>query len=153
MQSILSAAAIYVFLLVVFRIAGKRTLKDATVFDFVLLLIIGEATQGALIGADSSWTNAALVISTLVVLDVGLSLLKRRSRVLEKTLDDVPLLLVDDGRPIREHLERERIDEEDVLEAARTRYGLERLDQIKYAVLERGGHIAIVPRERSPKRS
>ena len=136
MQSILSAAAIYVFLLVVFRIAGKRTLKDATVFDFVLLLIIGEATQGALIGADSSWTNAALVISTLIALDIGLSLLKRHSRALERTLDDVPLLLVDDGRPIR----------------ARTRYGLERLDQVKYAVLERGGRIAIVPRERDAKR-
>jgi uncharacterized membrane protein YcaP (DUF421 family) len=148
MQSILSAAAIYLLLLVVFRVAGKRTLKEVTVFDFVLLLIIGEATQETLLGDDASWTNAALVISTLVAIDVALSLVKRRSRKLEMALDDVPLVLVDRGVPIREHLEKERIDEEDILEAARRLHGLVRLDQVEYAVLERGGEIAIVPRDR-----
>lgn len=146
MTSILSAAAIYAFLLAVFRVAGKRTLKEATVFDFVLLLIIGEATQDALLRDDASWTNAALTISTLIVLDIALSLAKQRSRRLEKGLDDVPLVLVDHGKPIYEHLEKERIDEEDILEAARTHHGLERMEQVKYAVLERGGGIAIVPK-------
>jgi uncharacterized membrane protein YcaP (DUF421 family) len=152
MHAVVRAAAVYVFLLLVFRIAGKRTLKQVTVFDFVLLLIISEATQQALIGEDHSFTGAALVISTLVMLDVGLSLLKQRSRKLDKGLDDVPLILVADGVPLHERLQKERIDLEEVMEAARTLHGLERLEQVAYAVLERSGAIAIVPRK-SPERA
>ena len=66
MESVLRAAIVYVFLLVLFRLAGKRTLSDVTTFDFVLLLIISEATQQALLGEDFSLTNAFLVITTLI---------------------------------------------------------------------------------------
>jgi uncharacterized membrane protein YcaP (DUF421 family) len=58
MESVLRATAIYVFLLLVFRITGKRSLAQITAFDFVLLLIIGEATQQALLGEDFSVINA-----------------------------------------------------------------------------------------------
>jgi len=74
MDSILRAAGMYVALMLLFRVAGRRSLADLTTFDFVLLLIIGEATQQALLGDDFSFTNATLVIATLIVLDVGLSL-------------------------------------------------------------------------------
>ena len=67
---------------------------------------------------------------------------------LAKWVDDVPLIIVEHGRPLKERMDKERIDEDDVLNAARERFGLERLDQIKYAVLERSGGISIIP-ERS----
>ena len=66
MESVLRATVVYVFLLVVFRIAGKRSLAQITTFDFVLLLIIGEATQQALLGDDYSVVNACIVIGTLI---------------------------------------------------------------------------------------
>ncbi|HWO93567.1 MAG TPA: hypothetical protein VNL92_02270, partial [Dehalococcoidia bacterium] len=66
MESIVRAAAVYLFLLVVFRLAGRRTLSQLTNFDFVLLLIISEATQQALLGQDFSMTNAFIVITLLV---------------------------------------------------------------------------------------
>jgi uncharacterized membrane protein YcaP (DUF421 family) len=146
MDPILRAAAIYVFLLCVFRVAGKRTLSETTTFDLVLLLVIAEATQQALTRDDYSVTNAALIILTLLLIDVALSLLKQRSPRFERLVDGVPIIIVVDGKPLRERMDRERIDEEDVLEQARTTHGLERLEQIKYAVLERNGHISIVPR-------
>jgi uncharacterized membrane protein YcaP (DUF421 family) len=146
MDSVLRAAAIYIILLVIFRISGKRSLAQITTFDFVLLLVIGEATQQALLGDDFSLTNAFMVIVTLVGMDIGLSLLKQHSQVLEQWMDDVPLVIVDDGRPLKERMDKARIDEMDILTAARELQGLERMDQIKYAVLERSGGISVIPK-------
>jgi uncharacterized membrane protein YcaP (DUF421 family) len=57
-----------------------------------------------------------------------------------------PVVIFADGEPLRHHLRRARIDEADILEAARTKQGLESLDQVKFAVLERSGGISIIPR-------
>jgi uncharacterized membrane protein YcaP (DUF421 family) len=146
MESVIRAAVIYLFLLLVFRIAGQRSISQITTFDFVLLLIISEATQNALGGEDFSMTNAFLVILTLVGLDILLSVVKQKSKRADKILDGTPLIIIDDGKVLRDRINKERIDESDILTAAREVHGLERLDQIKYAVLERNGGIAIVPR-------
>ena len=69
MEPVLRAAAVYVFLMVVVRAAGRRTLGEMTTFDFVLLLVISEAAQNAMVGNDFSLTNGFLVILTLVGLD------------------------------------------------------------------------------------
>ena len=148
MDSVLRGLTMYVLLLVIFRIAGKRTLSEVTTFDFVLLLIIAEATQQALLGQDYSITNAALLILTLLGTDIALSLIKQRSDRAARLLEGVPLVLVEDGRMLRERMDKVRVDESDVMSAARQLQGLERLEQIKYAVLERNGSITIVPKER-----
>jgi uncharacterized membrane protein YcaP (DUF421 family) len=145
MDSVLRAAAVYLILLVILRVAGKRTLAQVTVFDFILLLIIGEATQQALLGEDFSITTAAIVIGTLVLLDIGLSMLKQRSKKLDRIIDDTPVVIVDHGKLLRDRMARARIDEQEILVAARELHGLERLEQIKFAVLERSGGISIVP--------
>ena len=146
MDAVFRAAIIYLFLLLIFRVAGERTLASLTTFDFVLLLIIAEATQQGLIGDDFSVTKALLLVSTLIGLDVALSLLKDRSRLLHKIIEGVPLVIVEDGRVLADRMQRARIGIDDVLQAARELQGLERLDQIKYAVLERTGEISIIPR-------
>lgn len=145
MDSVVRAAAVFGFLLLVFRVTGKRSLAQITTFDFILLLIIGEATQQALLGDDFSIINAWIVISTLMGLDLALSLAKQRWPKLDPVLDSTPLLIVVDGRIIDTHARHERVDLEDVMAAAREAHGLERLEQIKFAVLERSGGISIVP--------
>ena len=146
MDSVIRAAIAYFFLLIVLRVSGKRTLGEMTSFDLVLLLIVSEAVQQMMVDSDNSMTNAMLLVATLVGLDVALSLLKERSSWLEKLLDDVPLVLIEDGRLLKDRMEKVRVDEEDILEAARCQRGLERLEQVKYAVLERSGKIAIIPK-------
>lgn len=148
MESVLRGAAVYLFLLIVFRLAGQRTLAQITTFDLVLLLIISEAIQQALIGNDNSMTNAGLIVLTLAGLNVALSVLKQRSKRVERVLEDVPLVLVSEGRILKERMDKVRVDEDDILEAARSLHGLERLDQIRYAVLERSGDISIIPQSR-----
>lgn len=146
MNMVLRGAILYFLVLLVFRITGKRSLAQITTFDFVLLLIISETTQEALLGNDFSITNSFVVIVTLMGIDVGLSLLKRLSPGLETLLDSAPLVLIDDGKVLEDRMRHARVDRDDVLMAARHQQGLERLDQIKYAVLERSGGISIVPK-------
>lgn len=150
MDAILRGATVYVLLLLIFRIAGRRTLAQMTSFDFVLLLIISEATQNAMIGDDYSITNGMLVILTLIGFDILLSHVKRWSPAAETWLDGKPTILVDHGRPLREIMKRARINESDVLTAAREKHGLERLEQIKYAVMETSGGISIIPKQPRP---
>jgi uncharacterized membrane protein YcaP (DUF421 family) len=148
MESVLRGAAVYGLLLVIFRVTGKRSLGQITTFDFILLLIISEAIQNGMVGSSYSVTNALVLIVTLVVIDLGLTFVKTRVPLLERWLEGTPLVIVEDGRPLQDRLERSGVDVSDVLRAARSTQGLERLDQIKYAVLERNGDISIIPRER-----
>ena len=145
MESVVRGAAIYLFLLLLFRIMGKRALAQITTFDFVLLLIISEATQQGMLGEDFSLTNGLLVIITMVLLDTGFSLLKQRLPGLDKWIEGMPLIIVENGKPLKDRMKKVRVDENDVLVAARESQGLERMEQIKYAVLERNGGISIVP--------
>ncbi|HEX7043649.1 MAG TPA: YetF domain-containing protein [Burkholderiales bacterium] len=147
MESVLRGAAIYVFLLLIMRVSGKRSFAEITTFDFVLLLVIGETTQQALLAEDFSIVNAVVVVATLVVIDIGLSLWKQHSPRLAALIESRPLVLMGDGELLEDRMNRARVDADDILAAARMTHGLERLDQIKYAVLERNGGISIIPRE------
>ena len=77
MDAVIRATVAYVFLLLVLRLSGKRTLAQVTTFDFVLLLIISEATQQALVDSDNSMINAAILVSTLAGINILMSLLKQ----------------------------------------------------------------------------
>lgn len=145
MDPLLRAAAIYGALLLIFRISGKRTLAQITTFDFVLLLIIGEATQQAMLGDDFSVTNGVLVITTLVALDVAMSFVKEKLRWFDRAADSLPVVIFQDGRPIGDRMRKARVEENDILAAGRGSQGIERLDQIKYAVLEQSGSISVIP--------
>ena len=87
METVLRAAAIYLLLMVVFKIAGRRTLLQMTSFDLILLLIISEATQQALLGDDFSVTGASLTIITLITIDIVLGKLKARTNGGGRTAD------------------------------------------------------------------
>ena len=149
MESVIRGLVVYVFLLLIFRIAGKRTLSENTNFDLVLLLIISETTQQAMVDNDHSITNGFLLIMTLIGASIGLSLLKQRFPALEQWLEGTPLVVIENGKVLRDRMDKTRVDEADILEAARSLRGLERLDQIKYAIVERNGDITIVPAEGS----
>lgn len=146
MDAVLRAVAVYVVLLLIFRITGKRSLAQVTTFDFVLLLVVGEATQQTLLGDDFSITNAALVIATLFTLERLADTFSFRFPRLRRTLESVPLILVEDGDVLHDRMRTAHISTEDVLAAARQSQGIERLDQIKFAVLEKSGGISVIPR-------
>jgi uncharacterized membrane protein YcaP (DUF421 family) len=145
METVLRAAAIYVALLLIIRFSGRRTLGEMSSFEFVLLLIISETTQQAMLGDDFSVSNAILLIVTLFALDIGLSYAQRWSKTLAVWIEGQPTVLISLGVPDERALARSRVGLEQVLEAARLQFGLERLEQVRFAVLEASGKISIVP--------
>jgi uncharacterized membrane protein YcaP (DUF421 family) len=146
MDTVIRALCVYVFLLVVLRISGKRTLSNMTPFDFVLVLILSETVQQAMIDDDNSMTNALLLVTTLIGLDVLLSLLKNRFPALERLIDSTPVVVMQDGELNRDRMKGERVGEDDILSAARQQEGVGRLDEIDYAVVEQTGDITIIPK-------
>ena len=147
MEMILRAVAIYLILLVVFKIAGRRALLQMTSFDLILLLIISEATQQALLGDDFSVTGAMLTIITLVVIDMLFGVAKKYISGAESMLDGSPVILVVHGELQQEKLKKVDVSCDDILVSARQNHGIYQLEKIKYAILERNGHISIIPEE------
>lgn len=147
MNPILRGIAIYLFLLVLFRIMGKRSLSESTTFDFILLLIISEVTEQALIGDDYSLTGAFILIITLVGVDLVLNEAKEYFPFLGKVAEGTPLIIVDQGKPLKKRMEKCKVSEDDILESARVNCGLERMDQIKYAIIEKDGSTSIIPQK------
>ncbi|EJL01846.1 MULTISPECIES: DUF421 domain-containing protein [Pseudomonas] len=148
MDSVLRAAAMYMALMVLFKIAGRRSLAELTTFDFVLLMIIGEATQQALLGDDFSMTNSLMVIVTLIAIDIGFSLLKQRSTWVLQLIDGEPTIIVENGRILEARMRHARLVEADIMEAARSSQGIETLDQIKFAIIERNGKISVIANDK-----
>lgn len=147
MNTILRAAAIYLLMLFVVRAAGRRTLGEMRTFDIVLIMLMSEAAQNAMLGDDNSVTTAALAVLTLLGLDLALAAGKRVWKPLDRLIDGLPTILVESGRPLEDRMAWARVGLDDVMEAARRSQGLESIDRIKYAILERNGDISIIPAE------
>lgn len=145
MDTVIRALIIYLLIVVLFRLSGKRTMSELTTIDLVMLLIVSEATQQALLGDDFSLTTAALVITTLVLLDRLGDILKFRFKAVGRVIQGTPLVLVQHGKPIRYRLKKEHVSVDDILNAARTKQGVLALEDIDYAILEPSGGISIIP--------
>ncbi len=149
MNPVLRGIIVYVFLLIVFRLMGRRTLSETTTFDLVLLLIISEVTQQGLVGEDFSITTAALLICTLMGIDLLLTLWKNASKHVDRIIEGAPLVIVADGKPLEKRMDKTKVDKDDVMQAARLTFGLEKMEEIKFAVLEKDGTISIIPFDKS----
>lgn len=145
MDLVLRTIVVYLLILMIFRMAGKRVLSKMTTIDFVLILIVGEATQQALLSDDNSIVGAMLVIGTLVSMDMIFARFSKRWDLFDKITNGVPVIIMKNGKPIENRMDGEAIEMDDILEAARRTQGLENLDQVKYAVLEKDGQISIIP--------
>jgi uncharacterized membrane protein YcaP (DUF421 family) len=150
MDAVLRTVAVYLFLLLVLRLAGKRTLSEMSTFDFVLVLIVSEATQNALLDGDRSLSSGLAVILTLVAVDRIAAWLKWRSARLERLIEGAPQMLVEHGRVLEDRLAASRVTVDDILQAARHTQGIGTLERIRYAVLEASGGISIIPADDGP---
>jgi uncharacterized membrane protein YcaP (DUF421 family) len=140
----LRTVAVYAVILIGLRLAGKRELGQMTVFDLVVLLLIANAVQNAMVGPDTSLMGGLLAAVILLLLNAMIARLRLRSPMLRRLVEGTPTLLVLRGEPIPDHLKREGIDQE-TLEAALREHGVENLSDVEMAVLEIDGSISVVP--------
>jgi uncharacterized membrane protein YcaP (DUF421 family) len=143
-QTVLRTAVIYLVVLVGLRLAGKRQLGQMTVFDLVVLLLVANAAQNAMVGNDNSLLGGTVSIAAILLLNFGVSQLRLRWRSLRGVVEGSPTVLVLHGELLPQALRREGVDEE-TLGAALREHGFADLSQVEMAVLEIDGSISVVP--------
>src|SRR5437588_12419384 len=97
-EFVLRGIIIYVFLIVLLRLTGKRQVGQLSPFDLVLLLVLSNAVQNSMNGGDNSITGGLILAVTLVALNGGVGYLTYRSKRLEGLIEGRPVILVHDGR-------------------------------------------------------
>ena len=143
---ILRSLVVYVGLLIGLRIMGKRELGQMTVFDLVVILLIANAVQNAMVGADTSLQGGLIAAAVLLLVNRAVSSLGYRWMFWGRLLEGSPTVLVQDGQYLESRLRKEGL-EKSRIEMAMREHGIEGIDAVKLAVLETDGTISIVPND------
>jgi uncharacterized membrane protein YcaP (DUF421 family) len=146
LELVVRSVVVYILFLLALRFSGKRELGQFTIFDLVLVLLAANALQPAMTGPDYSVTAGIIIVGTMFVLNRTLAFGRQRLAFLRVLLDPAPTVLARDGKWIKEALDREGLDDDD-LGAALREYGLEKIDEARLVTLEHDGSISVVPRQ------
>lgn len=144
---VLRACAIYVLVMVLVRMSGKRAVGQFTPFDLVLLILIGNAVQNGINGGDNSLTGAAIMATTLIALNYLVAWQTSRNRKVERWVEGEPVVLARDGKVFKDVLRRELVSHDDFAEALRMN-NIDDVGDVRLALLETNGRISVIPRER-----
>jgi uncharacterized membrane protein YcaP (DUF421 family) len=144
MDVVIRAALMYCFLLFLTRVVGRRELSTLEPFDLILLIVLGDLIQQGVTQSDYSFTGLMLAAGTIAVMQTSVSWIGYRSpKKAGLVLEGEPIVIVQDGKCLERNTKRERIREEEVLEAAR-KNGIGSLDQIEWAILETSGEMTFI---------
>jgi uncharacterized membrane protein YcaP (DUF421 family) len=139
------AIIVYVFLLVLFRIFGRRELGQLTGFDIIVLLTVSNILQNAMIGSDNSVIGGIVGAAVLLAANLTLALIVFRSRHAERLVEGAPKILIHDGQLQSAQIRTELLTEQDLLSAVH-REGLDSFSDVRLAIAEPNGMISIIPR-------
>lgn len=142
---VLRAVAVYVMVMLLMRVSGKRAVGQFTPFDLILLILIGNAVQNGINGGDNSLTGAAIMAATLILLNFGVAFATSRSRRTEELVEGVPVVLARDGKLFEQVLRKQLVSRADFHKALRQHDMVEVAD-VALALLETNGSISVVPR-------
>ncbi|WP_408096179.1 DUF421 domain-containing protein [Peredibacter sp. HCB2-198] len=148
-ELIIRATSVFAFLFLVFRFWGKKHFGDLTPFDLILLLIMSEAVQNALVGDDKGIPAAFITIGTMVIINIILNKVSFHFRVAEKVIEGVPKVLIKNGRLNKKLMHQETITDQELHEALRMQ-GVMDVDEVFQATLEANGSISVVKKKDEP---
>jgi uncharacterized membrane protein YcaP (DUF421 family) len=146
LEIVLRTAIIYAVLFLGLRLMGKRELGQMTAFDLVVILVISNAVQNAMVGQDTSLTGGVVAAFTLLIANRLVAWARVRVPIFGQVAEGHPTVLVNDGKFIEANLKREEIVPEEILTAMRE-HGVADLKQVASAVLEIDGSISIIPKD------
>ncbi len=135
---------IYIFLIGGLRLLGKRQLGQMNVFDLILIIVLGNAVQNAMMNNDNSLVGGLVAAATLLIVNRLFGMLMKRSHHFERTMAGQPVLILNNGIPIESRMQREGITHEQLMQALRE-HGLNRPSEAHLCVLEVDGSISVVP--------
>jgi len=143
-EVVVRTAIVYLFLIAVFRITGKREVGQMSVLELVVVLIVSDAVQNSMVGDNVTIWGGLVAVATLLGLDLAIKALTGRSRRFRHAIEGEPRLLVRDGHVLENALREEGVDVEEVRSAVRS-HGLARIEDVRLAVLETDGTISVIP--------
>jgi uncharacterized membrane protein YcaP (DUF421 family) len=143
MDIVVRAAVIFLFIFILTRMLGRRELSSLEPFDLILLVVTGDLIQQGITQSDYSVTGAFLAVSTIGLMTVAISYLSFRFDRLRPVLAGEPIVLLEDGEPIRDNLRRQRLTVEEIEAEARLSQ-ISSLDDVRWAILETNGRISFV---------
>lgn len=147
-EFIVRAAAVYIFVLLVFKLGGKRQIGQLAPFDFALLLIFSNAVQNSMNGGDNSLVGGLISASSLALFNFGLAFLTYRSKFLSTWISGVPQVLIHNGKTYDAVLSKEKITHGELMTALRGG-GCASISEVKSAILEVNGNISVIKKEDS----
>ena len=142
------AAIVYVFLIVLLRISGKRQVGQLSPFDLVMLLVLSNTVQNSMNAGDNSVAAGMILATTLVALNFAVGHATYRSRRIEDLIDGRPQILIHDGKLYEDVMRGAQLTMIE-LEAALRRGGCVAIADVRLAVLENNGGISVVPRDKA----
>lgn len=142
-EKLVRSVVVYLFLLVAFRLCGKRQLGQLSAFDLVVLLIISNVVQNAVIGNDNSLGGGLIGATAILLLNLIVAYVTFRFKRADRVVEHSPTVLVQHGRVLRDNLRRERLGPRD-LRAALRHHGVVSIRDIRYAFLEEDGHVSVI---------
>jgi uncharacterized membrane protein YcaP (DUF421 family) len=148
MDIVLRSAVVYVFVMVVMRLIGRRELSSLEPFDLLILVVIADFVQQGVTQQDYSVTGAILAVGTFALLIVATSWITWRFPRTRPVLEGNPVVLVEDGKPITDNLRRERITIEEIAAQARLQQ-IDSITKIRWAILETTGGVSFISKSGS----
>lgn len=143
-EFVVRAVVVYVFLLVLLRLTGKRQVGQLAPFDLVLLLVLSNSVQNAMNGGDNSITGGMILAATLVLLNFGVGWLTYRSKGWEALVERRPIVIVHDGKIDHDALRKVQMTKHE-LEASLRAAGCAGPEEVRFAVLENNGQVTVIP--------
>jgi len=143
-QIALRSAVVYAGVFVGFRLMGKREIGQMTIFDLVLILLIANAVQNAMVGPDTSLQGGLVAAAVLLVVNRLVAEVRVVSPRVERLFEGQPTVLVEHGKPMTGALRKQGLAEDDLTMAMRE-HGIDKLSDVELAVLETDGSVSIVP--------
>ena len=144
-EFILRGLIIYVFLIVLLRLTGKRQVGQMPPFDLVLLLVLSNTVQNAMIGGDNSIIGGVISAVTLVAANWLVSLLTYRSKKMEALVEGRPELLIHNGKLFERALAQAKLTRHEMMNALREA-GCAAVEDVRAAFLENDGTISVIPK-------
>jgi uncharacterized membrane protein YcaP (DUF421 family) len=144
-ELIIRGVVVYIFLIVMLRVTGKRQVGQLAPFDLVLLLVLSNAVQNSMNGGDNSLVGGMLSAATLVMLNYAVGCLTQRSRVLEALIEGRPQVLVHNGKLHEDVMLSAKLTHHELNSALR-HSGCVSVEDVRFAVLENNGDITVVPK-------
>ncbi len=151
-EFVLRAVVVYIFLLVLLRLTGKRQVGQLAPFDLVLLLVLSNAVQNSMNGGDNSVTGGMILATTLVVINSFVGWLAYHSKSVEALIEGRPVILIHDGRVDHHSLQQVHMTTHE-LDAALRQEGHAGPASVRFAVLENNGKISVISMQSPGKNS